>query len=87
MPANSAEEAIRGSDMIVAGRPDDSELLKRVLLPHTDEDVMPPKGKGKVSSCVGVTFGHFFVWPLVRVTVVFEMHASCSRTERQSSES
>ena len=35
-------EAIRGSDMIVVGKPDDSELLKRVSLPHTDEDVMPP---------------------------------------------
>lgn len=35
-------EAIRGSDVIVAGKPDDSELLKRVSLPHTDEEVMPP---------------------------------------------
>ena len=35
-------EAIRGSDVIVAGKPDQSELLKRVSLPHTDEDVMPP---------------------------------------------
>ena len=35
-------EAIRSSDMIVAGKPEESELLKRVLLPHTDEDVMPP---------------------------------------------
>jgi hypothetical protein len=35
-------EAIRGSDMIVAGKPEESELLKRVLLPHTDEEVMPP---------------------------------------------
>jgi hypothetical protein len=35
-------EAIRGSDMMVAGKPDDSELMKRVSLPHTDEDVMPP---------------------------------------------
>ena len=35
-------EAIRGSNVIVPGKPDDSELLKRVSLPHTDEDVMPP---------------------------------------------
>ena len=35
-------EAIRGSKVIVAGKPDESELLNRVLLPHTDEDVMPP---------------------------------------------
>ena len=35
-------EGIRGSDVIVAGKPDESELLKRVSLPHSDEDVMPP---------------------------------------------
>ena len=35
-------EGIRGSDVISAGKPDDSELLNRVSLPHTDEDVMPP---------------------------------------------
>jgi hypothetical protein len=35
-------EAIHGSDMMVAGKPDESELMKRVSLPHTDEDVMPP---------------------------------------------
>ncbi len=35
-------EAIRGSDVVVPGKPDDSELLNRVSLPHTDEDVMPP---------------------------------------------
>lgn len=35
-------EAIRGSDVIVAGKPDESELLKRVSLPHADEDVMRP---------------------------------------------
>ncbi|MFN0076835.1 MAG: DUF1549 domain-containing protein [Prosthecobacter sp.] len=35
-------EGIRDSEVIVAGKPDESELLTRVLLPHTDEDVMPP---------------------------------------------
>ena len=35
-------EGIRESKVIVAGRPEKSELLKRVSLPHTDEDVMPP---------------------------------------------
>lgn len=35
-------EAILGSEVIVPGSPDDSELMKRVSLPHTDEDVMPP---------------------------------------------
>ena len=29
-------EAIRASDVIVPGKPDDSELMKRVSLPHTD---------------------------------------------------
>jgi hypothetical protein len=35
-------DAIRSSEVIVPGKPDDSELMKRVSLPHTDEDVMPP---------------------------------------------
>jgi len=34
-------EAIQKSDVIVAGKPKASELLKRTLLPPTDEDVMP----------------------------------------------
>ena len=37
-----AAEGIFGNKVIVVGKPDDSELMKRVLLPHTDEDVMPP---------------------------------------------
>lgn len=37
-----AAEGIFGSEVIVVGKPNDSELMKRVLLPHTDEDVMPP---------------------------------------------
>ncbi|WP_197442546.1 DUF1549 domain-containing protein [Lignipirellula cremea] len=28
--------------VIVAGQPDESELLRRVSLPHTDDDLMPP---------------------------------------------
>ncbi|QOV91218.1 DUF1549 domain-containing protein [Humisphaera borealis] len=35
-------EAIRGSEVIVPGKPDESELFKRVSLPHGDEGVMPP---------------------------------------------
>ena len=35
-------EAIRTSDVIVPGKPDGSALLKRVSLPHTDNEVMPP---------------------------------------------
>ena len=35
-------EGILGSELIVVGKPDDSELMKRVLLSHADEDVMPP---------------------------------------------
>ena len=32
-------------DVISAGHPDQSELLRRLLLPRKDEDSMPPKGK------------------------------------------
>jgi hypothetical protein len=35
-------EGIFSSDVIVLGKPDDSELMRRVLLPHTDDAVMPP---------------------------------------------
>jgi len=35
-------EGIHSSDVIFPGNPDDSELLRRVSLPHADEDVMPP---------------------------------------------
>ncbi len=35
-------EGIRVGEVIVPGKPDESELLKRVSLPHTDEDTMPP---------------------------------------------
>ncbi|MEN9576747.1 MAG: hypothetical protein RL514_4602 [Verrucomicrobiota bacterium] len=35
-------EGIRGSEAIAAGKPDESELMKRVSLPHSDKDVMPP---------------------------------------------
>ena len=35
-------EEIRKGDVIVAGKPEESELLKRTLLPTSDEDVMPP---------------------------------------------
>jgi Protein of unknown function (DUF1549)/Protein of unknown function (DUF1553)/Planctomycete cytochrome C len=34
--------AIRDSEVIAPGKPDESELLKRVSLPHADENVMPP---------------------------------------------
>jgi hypothetical protein len=35
-------EGILNSDVIVPGKPDDSELMKRVSLPHTDDAAMPP---------------------------------------------
>lgn len=35
-------EAMQKSEVIVAGKPEESELLKRTLLPPSDEDVMPP---------------------------------------------
>ncbi len=43
-------EAIRASGVIAPGRPDESELLKRVALPHGDPDVMPPL-KGGAQPC------------------------------------
>ncbi|NDH05219.1 hypothetical protein EBX93_04735, partial [bacterium] len=33
---------IAAGDVIAAGKPDDSELMKRVSLPHSDKNVMPP---------------------------------------------
>ncbi len=41
-----AAEGICGSGTIVAGKPDESELIKRVSLPHTDEETMPPLKAG-----------------------------------------
>ncbi len=35
-------DGIRGSKVISAGKPDQSELLRRVSLSHSDGDVMPP---------------------------------------------
>lgn len=35
-------QRIGDSDVVVPGMPDASELLRRVSLPHTDPDVMPP---------------------------------------------
>ena len=32
---------------LVAGKPDDSHVLKAATLPEDDEDAMPPKGKGQ----------------------------------------
>ncbi len=37
-------------DAVVAGDPDKSSLYQRILLPPDHEDVMPPKGKGKMFS-------------------------------------
>lgn len=35
-------QAIRDGDVLVPGKPEESEILARALLPVTDEDVMPP---------------------------------------------
>ncbi len=41
-------QGIHDSGVIVAGKPDESELLARVSLPHSDTDLMPPlKGGGQ----------------------------------------
>lgn len=37
-------------DAVVAGDPDKSSIYQRILLPPDHEDVMPPKGKGKLFS-------------------------------------
>jgi hypothetical protein len=40
------EAALKGGESgpaFVPGKPDESELVKRLLLPHDDEDLMPPK--------------------------------------------
>lgn len=44
---DTAEAMIKGGSSgpsLVPGNPHDSELLKRVLLPADDDDIMPPKG-------------------------------------------
>ncbi len=45
---DTREAAFKGGDSgdaIVKGKPDDSELLRRVALPKTDDDVMPNRGE------------------------------------------
>ena len=42
------DAALRGGDsgrVLIAGRPEESELLRRVSLPRGHEDAMPPRGK------------------------------------------
>src|SRR5688572_25859071 len=44
---DSREAALRGGDdgaAIVVGKPEESELLRRVSLPKSDDDVMPNRG-------------------------------------------
>lgn len=44
---NTAEAMIKGGSSgpsLVPGKPEESELLKRALLPADDDDIMPPKG-------------------------------------------
>jgi cytochrome c5 len=38
-----------GDAAIVAGKPDKSYLFSLIMLPHDDDDVMPPEGKGELS--------------------------------------
>jgi len=45
---DTAEALLKGGDTgpgLVAGKPDDSEIIKRVVLPEDHDDIMPPKGK------------------------------------------
>lgn len=39
----------KGGEIIIAGKTDESELIKRILLPKEDEDHMPPKEKPQLS--------------------------------------
>ena len=44
---DSAEALLKGGDTgpgLVAGQPDNSEMIKRVILPKDHDDIMPPKG-------------------------------------------
>lgn len=44
---DTAEALLKGGDSgpsIVAGKPDESELIKRLVLPADHDDIMPPKG-------------------------------------------
>ena len=54
-------EALQGSDVIVPGRPDESELMRRVSLPHGDADVMPPL-KGGAQPCSDAERGLLRQW-------------------------
>jgi mono/diheme cytochrome c family protein/uncharacterized membrane protein len=49
---NSPEALLKGGkngEILVAGDPAESELMKRLLLPQTDQHHMPPKGKPKLT--------------------------------------
>jgi mono/diheme cytochrome c family protein len=39
----------KNGDIITSGKPAESELIKRLLLPETDEHHMPPKGKPRLT--------------------------------------
>lgn len=44
---DTPEHILKGSEdgpVLVAGKPDESSLLQRVILPAGDDDIMPPKG-------------------------------------------
>ncbi len=46
---HTKDDAAKGGDsgaLLVAGKPDESLIVKRVLLPEGDDEAMPPKGKG-----------------------------------------
>ncbi|MCB1274935.1 DUF1549 domain-containing protein [Prosthecobacter sp.] len=44
---DSAEALLKGGDVgpaLIAGQPDKSEIIKRIVLPKDHDDIMPPKG-------------------------------------------
>jgi mono/diheme cytochrome c family protein len=44
---DSKAEILKTDTVIVAGKPDESELLKRISLPHDHDDLMPPVDEGE----------------------------------------
>lgn len=54
---DTAAALLKGGDSgpaLVAGKPDESELIKRVVLPKDHDDIMPPKGAPLAANEIGV---------------------------------
>ncbi len=66
---DSAEALLKGGDSgpsLVVGKPDESELIKRIVLPKDHDDIMPPKGGPLAANEVDVLkrwIGEGAKWP------------------------